>query len=106
MSTLEQQRQFQEAAQQATNPNGRAVAPPPGYDVPRPQPGINLFTFLSLALRALSGHALKWVGLALAFALFGWIVVEAAQPAWAKLAAAGSFGVMVLVLWLRAGERR
>lgn len=91
MSTpLEQQQQYQQQQQYAQQANGvRRVDP---------------VALMALAVRALSGHALKWVGLALAFALFGWIVVEP-QPAWAKLVAAGSFGVMVLVLWVKKGER-
>ena len=84
---------------------GAANSIPNGRPVQAPAPSISLFTFLSIALRALSGHALKWAGLLLAFALFAWIVVTPPTPAWAKLASAGSFGVMVLVLWIKKGER-
>jgi len=80
-------------------PNGRPVSVTP------PPPRVDVITLLTLTLRALSGHAIRWAGLALAFSLFAWIVASPTTPAWAKLVAAGGFGVMVLVLWIRLGQR-
>jgi len=64
---------------------------------------VDTLTLLSFTLKALSGHALKWVGLLLSFSLFAWIVVGPSGES-AKLLAAMLFGGLVLALWFKKGS--